>query len=105
MVSRCKSSYMMSREPKESVMPEHQHLSHLHDGNDRTADHGTTVLDPVCGMKVDVDSTTRHYRLGETEYHFCSVHCLNKFKAGPENHLNSTRSDPVEIPAGTIWTC
>jgi Cu+-exporting ATPase len=100
---------------KESVMAEHQHHSHAHDHGGHTADHETIVLDPVCGMKVDASLTAHHFRLGETDYHFCSARCLEKFKAGPDRYLNPADQDPAagsqaagalpEAAAGTIWTC
>jgi Cu+-exporting ATPase len=106
---------MTSREPKESVMAEHQHHSHAHDHCDHAVDHGEIVLDPVCGMKVEARATPHHYRLGETEYHFCSARCLEKFKANPDRYLNPAEHDPAvgspamgalpEAAAGTIWTC
>jgi len=96
-------------------MAEHQHHSHAHDHVDHSADPGTIVLDPVCGMKVDARTTPHHYRLGETEYHFCSARCLDKFKADPNRYLNPADHDPEigspgmgalpEAAAGTIWTC
>jgi Cu+-exporting ATPase len=46
--------------------------------------------DPVCGM--DVDPSTAQHRLehGGTTYYFCSGHCLEKFKAHPEQYLSVT---------------
>lgn len=41
------------------------------------------AIDPVCGMQVDTRTASRRYRLGETEYYYCSAGCLNKFKADP----------------------
>ena len=96
-------------------MAEHQHHSHAHDYVDHSADPGTIVLDPVCGMKVDAQTTPHHYRLGETEYHFCSARCVDKFKTDPNRYLNPADHDPEigspgmgalpEAAAGTIWTC
>jgi len=45
--------------------------------------------DPVCGMTVN-PSTAKHSRAHEgTTYHFCCVHCLEKFKADPSRYLNA----------------
>ena len=100
---------------KESVMAEHQHHSHVHDHNEPAADDGEIVLDPVCGMKVDARTTPHRYRLSETEYHFCSARCLEKFKADPDSYLDpmdhgAAIGSPAmgELPdaaVGTIWTC
>ena len=76
----------------------HHHAAHNHD-------HGAMVIDPVCRMKVDTQTADHRYRLGETDYHFCSAHCLNKFKANPDQYLNPAETVPVEVAAGTIWTC
>src|SRR6185312_9332071 len=47
----------------------------------------TTVKDPVCGMKVE-PSTARHkLDHGGKTYYFCCVHCLEKFRARPEDYL------------------
>ena len=83
-------------------MAEHAHCHHNAAHNHG---HGTMVTDPVCGMKVDTQTAEHRYRLGETDYHFCSAHCLNRFKANPDQYLNPAETDPVEVAAGTIWTC
>ena len=93
-------------------MAEHAHCHH-----DPAAgqEHGTMVTDPVCGMKVDTRTADHHYRLGETDYYFCSARCLDRFKANPDQYLNPPEKDPAvsapamgalpEAAAGTIWTC
>lgn len=57
----------------------------------RRADSGKTqgsqmFKDPVCGMDV---SPQKSYSAthAETEYHFCSLSCLEKFKADPEKFV------------------
>ncbi len=57
------------------------------------------IKDPVCGMTVDADSP-RRYRHGDTDYRFCSDHCLAKFSADPERFVvahaaGAERRDPV----------
>ena len=66
-------------------------------------------------MKVDPASTPHHHQLSDSEYHFCSAGCLEKFKANPDTYLNPPEHDPaVTRPAmgalpqatqGTVWTC
>ncbi|HEV3438837.1 MAG TPA: heavy metal translocating P-type ATPase [Gemmata sp.] len=51
------------------------------------------TTDPVCGMTVDPSSSADSYRHGETTYHFCSRHCLEKFKSDPESY---THGKPIE---------
>ena len=65
----------------------------------------TTVLDPVCGMKVDPAITAHHATHDGVHFHFCSAGCLAKFTADPTKYLfNSSRSEPVAAP-GVMWTC
>ena len=73
----------------------------LHHGPDSL----TTVLDPVCGMKVDPATTAHHATHDGVHFHFCSAGCLAKFTADPTKYLfNSSRSEPVAAP-GVMWTC
>ena len=65
----------------------------------------TTVLDPVCGMKVDPATTAHHATHDGFHFHFCSAGCLAKFKADPAKYLtNSPRAELVAAP-GAMWTC
>ncbi|HXG82053.1 MAG TPA: heavy metal translocating P-type ATPase [Sphingomicrobium sp.] len=93
-------------------MAEH---AHCHHHADHGPEHGAMVTDPVCGMEVDTRTAEHHLRLGESDYYFCSVRCLEKFKANPDQYLNPSTTDPgvsapamgtlPEASAGTIWTC
>lgn len=65
--------------------------------------HGHRVKDPVCGMSVDSQASPHHARHQGADYHFCSAGCRGKFVADPERYLSS--QEPVEVPAGTMWTC
>ncbi|MDZ4820275.1 MAG: YHS domain-containing protein [Planctomycetota bacterium] len=56
-----------------------------------------TVIDPVCGMTVDPSKAAgSHVHQGHT-YHFCSTHCLSKFKADPDRFIApmETHVDPI----------
>ncbi len=46
-----------------------------------------TVVDPVCGMTVDVASS--HHRLDHegATYHFCAAGCLRAFESNPDDYL------------------
>src|SRR3972149_4979452 len=46
------------------------------------------ATDPVCGMKVSLNSE-HHYVYGDETYLFCSVRCLDKFKAAPQQYLKN----------------
>jgi heavy metal translocating P-type ATPase len=88
---------------------------HSHGSHGAGPEQGRTVLDPVCGMKVDPRTARHRYELGGSPYYFCSAGCLEKFKANPDRYLNPPATDPaVQQPAmgalpeaadGTIWTC
>ncbi len=62
------------------------------------------VIDPVCGMHVDPETTAHHASHAGTEYHFCSGRCREKFEASPQQYLSPRESAP-SAPAGTIYTC
>lgn len=62
------------------------------------------VLDPVCGMTVDVSSAKYQTEHINSDYYFCSSHCMKKFINEPEAFLGE-RSKPEEMPEGTIYTC
>jgi Cu+-exporting ATPase len=93
----------------------HHPDNHKHAHGGHADDHGTSVVDPVCGMKVDTQTAQHRYELGGTPYYFCSARCLDRFKADPDRYLNPPDHDPaVQSPAkgalpqaaeGTIWTC
>ncbi|MBI3934673.1 MAG: heavy metal translocating P-type ATPase [Acidobacteria bacterium] len=47
-----------------------------------------TVVDPVCGMDIEVeDAVGSHQYQGET-YYFCNPACLERFQADPEKYLH-----------------
>lgn len=71
----------------------------------------TFAIDPVCGMKVDVDNEQkkRHVYKDET-YYFCNPKCYEKFKAKPEYYLTGQHKidaakEAEQAPTGTRYTC
>jgi Cu+-exporting ATPase len=75
------------------------------DGVSETATNLTFALDPVCGMKVNPDTTPHHATYDGVHYHFCSSGCLGKFTADPAKYLSdSKRAESVATP-GAMWTC
>lgn len=64
-----------------------------------------SVLDPVCGMKVDPATTAHHATHDGAHYHFCSAGCLGKFTADPAKYLTSAPRAEVIAEPGAIWTC
>ena len=71
--------------------------------------HGGPVLvkDPVCGMNVDPLNAKHKAEHGGKPYYFCSGGCRTKFIAEPLKYLEhgSVSTTPVDVPAGTIYTC
>lgn len=65
-----------------------------------------TVKDPVCEMDVDPnDSAGSHTVEGKT-YHFCSTHCLSKFKKNPKAFLDDEiEQEAKSISKDVIYTC
>ncbi|MCS6863859.1 MAG: heavy metal translocating P-type ATPase [Gemmataceae bacterium] len=51
--------------------------------------HDPTVVDPVCGMRVDPAHAAGSVVYGETTYYFCSTHCVAKFRGDPQRYLNA----------------
>ena len=47
-----------------------------------------TVIDPVCGMSVDENSTNWKYEYQGKTYYFCAPGCLYQFKKNPEKYLS-----------------
>ncbi len=62
------------------------------------------VIDPVCGMTVDIHAGKPSYVHGGHTYHFCSEGCRAKFAKEPERFLDKT-GEPEPLPKGTLYTC
>ena len=62
------------------------------------------VLDPVCGMTVDIiKKADSAYEYQQETYHFCSSGCRTKFVVDPEKYLNPSEQDAGDPEA--IYTC
>ena len=90
----------------------HDHHAHVHGhgGDDhRHTDDGHRVTDPVCGMRVDPQTSPHRAEHAGHTYHFCSAGCRGKFVADPARYLATSDDKPAavtpEVPAGTIYTC
>jgi Cu+-exporting ATPase len=65
-----------------------------------------TALDPVCGMKVDPAKAAGSADAHGKTYHFCSQHCLAKFRADPAKYVEKEKpATPPSAPADVKYTC
>ena len=56
----------------------------------------TFERDPVCAMQVNPETAKYTYTHDGKTYYFCCGHCVEKFKAAPENYLNKS------VPTGLV---
>jgi len=52
-----------------------------------------TAIDPICGMEVPADESSRPYEFQGVTYYFCCPGCRAKFVENPESHLRSIHAD------------
>jgi len=65
-----------------------------------------TDTDPVCGMTVDVNESTRQAQYEGKRFHFCSENCETKFEADPYYYGSGNAQNAQMVDqAGTQWTC
>jgi Cu+-exporting ATPase len=90
-----------------------QHL-HAHGAMAHEEDAATpatdTVLDPVCGMRVDPARAAGHAHHQGTDYWFCSLRCRDRFIAEPARYLEPSAPAPATPQPGptsgeTVYTC
>lgn len=66
------------------------------------------VIDPICGMSVDSNTSPHRTERGGHTYYFCSAGCRTKFIADPAKyvaHGELQSPEPAPAPEGTIYTC
>jgi Cu+-exporting ATPase len=82
----------------------HRHGA-AHEKHDADFDKEKPFSDPVCGMKVAADPQ-KEIRHGDATYHFCSAHCMEKFRADPQSFIAPRKPElKAATPQGTIYTC
>ncbi len=64
-----------------------------------------TVTDPVCGMKVNPQTSKHRLDHAGTTYHFCCAGCRTKFEADPDAYLRPKATVPAPAKPGAIYTC
>jgi len=62
------------------------------------------LKDPVCGMDVSKDSK-HHSEYNGQSHHFCSEHCLHKFRDHPEQYMDKEASPAHTGHESTAHTC
>jgi Cu+-exporting ATPase len=65
----------------------------------------STVIDPVCGMKVDPLVSPHHAAHAGTDYYFCSARCHERFVSDPEKYLAPSPAYSIDVPSDTIYIC
>ena len=62
--------------------------------------------DPVCGMTLEPSAAAGTYEYDGTTYVFCSSHCLERFRAHPEQYVTPSHGPSTSTPvAGAVYTC
>jgi len=52
-----------------------------------------TAIDPICGMEVFADESSRPFEYAGTTYFFCCPGCRGAFAADPESHMRRAHAD------------
>lgn len=66
-------------------------------------EHNSKAIDPVCGMTIDPQTAAGSFTYKDTEYFFCAIGCLNRFREDPEKFLAPKKEEPVK--EGVEYTC
>ena len=66
---------------------------------------GTSVIDPVCGMKVLPDTAAAKTVYQQSTYYFCSTRCHARFTANPAAYLSSDQEAPAPAKGAAMYTC
>src|SRR6516162_10060436 len=66
-----------------------------------------SVIDPVCGMRVDPTSPAGSAVHKGKTYNFCSTHCLHQFQIDPQKYAGdrSAELSPAPTSGGAAYTC
>ncbi|MGX9948409.1 heavy metal translocating P-type ATPase (plasmid) [Bradyrhizobium denitrificans] len=82
----------------------HDHSAHAHLHHDHASG---TVVDPVCGMKVDPAKARHRAEHDGKTFYFCSERCRTKFAEDPAKyaHGKTQPTQRADVPEGTIYTC
>jgi len=89
---------------------QHEHKNHGNQapagGGGANKDNAANATDPVCGMKLDPQSTSETHEHAGVTYHFCSKRCLSQFQADPTKYLAKSVPAAPPVPTkGAKYTC
>jgi xanthine dehydrogenase accessory factor len=62
-------------------------------GGASPVEQAATAIDPVCGMEVTADESSRPLEHDGTTYYFCCPGCRAAFAADPESYTRSVHAD------------
>ena len=51
------------------------------------------MIDPVCGMSVEPDEAEAAWEHDGSTFYFCSVRCMEAFRADPDRYLRGDASE------------
>ncbi|MGF7158947.1 Cu+-exporting ATPase [Rhodoligotrophos appendicifer] len=71
---------------------------------DGGSQNSAVAIDPVCGMKVTIETARHVHEHDGQPYYFCSAGCRTKFMTDPDKYLGD-RVEPEPAPPGTVYTC
>jgi len=63
-----------------------------------------TVIDPVCGMKIDPQRAAARFEYDGQTYYFCNPGCGERFQADPSRYLSPAPA-AVETPVAGSYVC
>jgi P-type Cu+ transporter len=81
------------------------HAMPAHAASSASKSDGSTVLDVVCGMRIDPETAAGSAQHQGQTYHFCSTHCLRKFEADPERYLKPSAAPAPPAKPDAIYIC
>ncbi|MCC7214378.1 MAG: YHS domain-containing protein, partial [Nitrospira sp.] len=57
------------------------------------------ATDPICGMTVEPATAAGHFDYDGRTYYFCSTHCLDRFRAAPDQYVKTASVATAAMPA------
>lgn len=83
----CKKQFV---ENPEEYLSREGHEGHIHGEHGEHHEEGT-VVDPVCGMKIEKDEAQYSHEYKGKTYYFCMEGCKEKFVEDPEKYVKAER--------------